>query len=132
MIAGPGVSARGRSTTRIVEFVDIYPTLADLSGLPAPAGLHGRSLKPLLNNPQAPWDHPALTQVRRGAGDATFMGYSVRTDKWRYTEWDDGKRGVELYDEAADSGEMRNLATDPKYKVTVAEMQQLMRRVQYR
>jgi len=132
MIAGPGVSARGRSTTRIVEFVDIYPTLADLSGLPAPAGLHGRSLKPLLNDPQAPWDHPALTQVRRGAGDATFMGYSVRTDKWRYTEWDDGKRGVELYDEAADSGEMRNLATDPKYKVTVAEMQQLMRRVQYR
>ncbi len=130
MIAGPGVSARGRSTTRIVEFVDIYPTLADLSGLPAPAGLHGRSLKPLLNNPQAAWEHSALTQVRRGTGDATFMGYSVRTDRWRYTEWGDGTRGVELYDEVADPAEMQNLASDPKHKTTVTEMQQLLRRMQ--
>ena len=107
MIAGPGVAAKGRATTRIVEFVDIYPTLADLARLPAPAGLHGRSLRPLLNNPQAPWDHPALTQVRRGPANATFMGYSVRTDKWRYTEWDDGARGVELYDEAADPNELQ-------------------------
>jgi uncharacterized sulfatase len=129
MIAGPGVSARGRSTTRIVEFVDIYPTLADLSGLPAPAGLHGRSLKPLLNNPQAAWEHSALTQVRRGTGDATFMGYSVRTDRWRYTEWGDGTRGVELYDEVADPAEMQNLASDPKHKTTVTQMQQLLRRM---
>ncbi len=57
------------------------------------------------------------------------MGYSVRTDKWRYTEWDDGKRGVELYDEAADPNEMQNLASDPKHKATVTEMQQLLRRM---
>jgi iduronate 2-sulfatase len=129
MIAGPGVSAKGRASTRIVEFVDIYPTLADLAGLPPPPGLHGRTLKPLLVNPQAAWDHPALTQVRRGAPNATFMGYSVRTEKWRYTEWDDGARGVELYDEAADPNELRNLATDPKHKNTVTEMQQLLRRM---
>ena len=70
---------------------------------------------PLLKNPQCEWDHPALTQVRRGAATATFMGYSVRTEKWRYTEWDDGKRGVELYDEAADPRELKNLAADPKH-----------------
>ena len=57
------------------------------------------------------------------------MGYSVRTEKWRYTEWDDGKRGVELYDEVADPGELRNLATDPKHRSIVAEMQQLLRRM---
>ncbi len=129
MIAGPGVAAGGRSTTRIVEFLDIYPTLADLSGLSAPAGLHGRTLRPLLTNPQARWDHPALTQVRRGPPDATFMGYSVRTDRWRYTEWDAGARGVELYDEAEDPDELRNLATDPKYKNTVTEMQTVLRRM---
>ena len=129
MIAGPGVAAKGRASTRIVEFIDVYPTLADLSGLPAPRELHGRSLKPLLNNPQAAWEHPAMTQVRRGPPDATFMGYSVRTEKWRYTEWADGARGVELYDEAGDPGEMRNLAADPKYKNTVAEMQSLLRRM---
>jgi uncharacterized sulfatase len=129
MMAGPGVSARGRATTRIVEFVDIYPTLADLAKLAPPPGLHGRSLKPLLDAPDAKWDHPALTQVRRGTGNATFMGYSIRSDKWRYTEWDEGARGVELYDETADPHELRNLAADPRYKTAASEMQQLLRRV---
>jgi uncharacterized sulfatase len=129
MIAGPGVSARGRATSRIVEFIDIYPTLAELAGLPAPEGLHGRSLRPLLNNPQATWSHPALTQVRRGPPNATFMGYSVRSDRWRYTEWDNGARGVELYDEVADPNELQNLASDPKHAKTRADMQQLLRRI---
>ena len=57
------------------------------------------------------------------------MGYSVRTEKWRYTEWDGGKKGVELYDEAGDPRELRNLAADPKHQKTVTEMQQLLRRV---
>ena len=57
------------------------------------------------------------------------MGYSVRTDRWRYNEWDGGKRGAELYDEREDPDEMRNLATDPKYKDVVAEMQRLLQRV---
>ena len=61
------------------------------------------------------------------AANATFMGYSVRTEKWRYTEWDEGKRGVELYDEAADPDEMRNLAADPKHSATVVEMKKLLR-----
>ena len=85
-----------------------------------PRDLEGRSLAPLLRDPKAPWSRPALTQVRRGTqADGFFMGYSIRTDRWRYSEWDDGKQGQELYDEVADPQEMRNLATDPKYGKTV-------------
>ena len=128
IMSGPGVTAN-RATSRIVEFLDIYPTLAEMTRLPAPGGLQGRSLTPLLKDPRAEWRHPALTQVRRGPANATFMGYSVRTEQWRYTEWDDGKRGVELYNEVDDPDELRNLADDPKYRATVGEMQTLLRRV---
>ena len=129
MISGPGVTARGRGSSRIVEFVDLYPTLVALAGIKAPAGLHGRSLAPLLEDPSAAWDHAALSQVRRGTAPNTFLGYSVRTADWRYTEWDGGARGVELYDERADPDEQRNLAKDPKHQPQVAEMQRLLRRM---
>jgi choline-sulfatase len=132
ILAGPGVSAKGRATSRIVEFLDLYPTLSDLASVPAPQGLHGKSLLPLLKDPNAAWDRPALTQVRRGSAEAGYMGYSVRTDKWRYTEWDGGKQGTELYDEVADPSESNNLASDPKHQNTVAEMQKLLRRMKER
>jgi iduronate 2-sulfatase len=129
VIAGPAVSAKGQSTSRIVEFVDLYPTLADLAGLAAPQGLHGRSLTPLLRDPLTRWDHPAVTQVRRGDAATGFMGYSIRTEEWRYTVWDDGKRGTELYDETADPTELRNLAADPARASVVEEMQRLLRSI---
>jgi uncharacterized sulfatase len=128
IIAAPGVSAKGQSSQRIVEFVDLYPTLADLAGIAPPPGLHGRSLVQLLRDPATAWDHPAFTQVRRGnAANGFFMGYSVRTEQWRYTEWDEGKRGVELYDEKSDPSELRNLASDPDRAKVVEEMQRLLR-----
>src|SRR5262245_43768058 len=126
IIAAPGVSAKGQSSQRIVEFVDLYPTLADLASLVPPSGLHGRSLTPLLRDPSAPWDHPAFTQVRRGDATNGFMGYSVRTEQWRYIEWDAGKRGTELYDENADPAEMRNVAGDPTQAKVVEEMRRLL------
>jgi iduronate 2-sulfatase len=135
VIAGPGVAARGRSSTRIVEFLDLYPTLAAVAGVSAPSGLQGRSLVPLLKDPSAPWDHAALSQVRRGALPAAgaapnlFMGYSVRTADWRYTEWDGGAQGVELYNERDDPDERRNLGSDPKHRQQVVEMQKLLRRM---
>ena len=116
IVAGPGVRARGTPSPRVVEYLDLYPTLAALAGLTAPREIEGRSLAPLLDRPNAPWDHPALTQVRRGnQANGFFMGYSIRTERWRYTEWDDGARGTELYDEKEDRGEMHNRAGDPKY-----------------
>ena len=127
IIAGPGVSAKGRSSSRVVEFLDVYPTLADLVRLSPPADLHGRSLTPLLKDPQAQWDHPAVTQVRRNTAEGAYMGYSIRTEKWRYTEWDAGKRGAELYDEPDDPGETKNLAADPKYQSVVADMRGRLR-----
>jgi uncharacterized sulfatase len=129
ILAGPGISSNGRPTARIVELLDLYPTLADLAGVRAPASLHGRSLTPLLKNPDAKWDHPALTQVRRGAGASGYMGYSVRTTKWHYTEWDEGRRGTELYDEVDDPHELDNRAADPKHQRVVLEMRRLLRRV---
>jgi len=88
LIHAPGVKGNGRACARIVEFVDLFPTLADLCGVPAPAGLAGVSLRPLLDDPTAPHDRPAFTQVRRGS---KLMGRSIRTDRWRYTEWDEGR-----------------------------------------
>jgi iduronate 2-sulfatase len=129
IIVGPGIPSKGRSTSRVVEFLDLYPTLAALTGLRAPADLHGRSLVPLLKNPDAKWDHPAITQVRRGPAASTYMGYSIRTERWRYTEWESGKRGVELYDEVGDPHEDRNLAADPKQQRVVLDMQRVLRRV---
>jgi uncharacterized sulfatase len=127
MMAGPGVTAKGRASTRIVELLDLYPTLAELAGIAPPPGLHGRSLAPLLRDPNAQWNHPALTQVLRGPATERFKGYSVRNERWRYTEWEGGKRGTELYDEDGDPNELRNLAEDPKHGKVVAELRALLK-----
>ncbi|MBA3296120.1 MAG: sulfatase [Acidobacteria bacterium] len=129
IVAGPGISSKKPSTSRVVEFLDLYPTLAALTGLRAPTGLHGRSLAPLLKNPSAKWDHPAITQVRRGPAASAYTGYSIRTEEWRYTEWDKGARGVELYNESEDPREAVNLAADPKHRKAVADLQRRLRRV---
>ena len=81
--------------------IDIYPTLTDLAGIALPSGLAGASLRPLLDNPAAKWDRPAFTQVQR----KNFPGRSVRTERWRYTEWDHGRQGVRrFYDHDNDRG----------------------------
>ncbi|HXG12476.1 MAG TPA: sulfatase [Gemmataceae bacterium] len=123
IVAAPGQKTKGQGSPRTVELLDLYPTLADLAGLEPPKGLHGASLRPLLDDPKAAWKRPAFTQVWRG----TFPGHSVRTERWRYTEWDNGKQGVELYDHDADPHEWTNLANDPRHAAVVKELQQLVR-----
>ena len=81
----------------------------------------------LLDNPQHAWDEPAFTQVTRGTGPERFMGKSVRTERWRYTEWDEGKKGAELYDHNRDPHEFKNLADDPKHAETVKQLKQRLR-----
>jgi uncharacterized sulfatase len=124
IVAAPSRKGNGKVSGRTVELLDMYPTLADLAGLKPPASLHGASLKPLLDDPAAAWSKPAFTQVWR----ETFPGHSVRTERWRYTEWENGKRGTELYDHDADPHEHTNLASDPKHAKVVEQMKALVRK----
>jgi arylsulfatase A-like enzyme len=123
IVAAPGKAESGRSTRALSELVDLYPTLADLAGLPAPAYLEGVSLAPVLADTAKAVKDAAFTQVRRGE----LNGYSVRTDRWRYTAWDEGRQGEQLYDMQADPAETTNLAADPKWGRTVAELKQRLR-----
>jgi iduronate 2-sulfatase len=118
VIVDPRKTTAGRACPRTVQFVDIYPTLVELCGLAAPPGLEGTSLVPLLDDPSAAWDKPAFTLVAR----EDWLARSVRTERWCYTEWDEGRRGVELYDLEADPRESRNLAKDPKHAAVIAEL----------
>ena len=109
---------------RLVEFVDIYPTLTELCGLPQAPGMEGYSFVPLLDNPQRPWKTAAYTMVARGKNS---FGRSVRTDRYRYTEWDDGTQGIELYDHEVDINEWTNLAGNSKAATVQKEMHDLLR-----
>jgi len=125
IVALPNAKARG-VCSRTVELLDVYPTLADLCGLEPPKTAEGRSLQPLLENPRAKWSKPAITQQMRSTGERRIMGYSVRTERWRYTEWDGGNAGAELYDHDADPHEWNNLAQNPNFAKTVAELKSLL------
>ena len=126
IISVPGQKNRGAASTRTVELLDLYPTLADLCALPLPTHLQGKSLRPLIDNPAAEWTRPAFTQTRRGGPRNNFMGRSIRTEQFRYTEWDDGKKGVELYDHTKDPDEHFNLAESPEHAKTVENLRQLL------
>jgi iduronate 2-sulfatase len=110
IIAAPGARARGVAARGLAELVDLYPTLADLAGL-KPTTVDGVSLAPMLHDPAATVKDAAFTQVRNG--------YSVRTDRWRYVEWEEGKQGAQLYDIVNDPGETTNLANDARHAATV-------------
>jgi arylsulfatase A-like enzyme len=123
MIVMPGAKGNGKASPRVVEAVDLYPTLAELCGLPSPQGLAGQSLKPLLDNPRAKWNQPAYTVTKFGNN----IGKAVRTERWRYAEWPDSEDGgAMLFDRTKDPHEMKNLANDPAYAKTVAEMKNLL------
>lgn len=122
IISIPGYKNKGAFCQKLVELVDIYPTLADLTGLEPPKDLDGVSLAPLVKNPKKKWNRPAYTQINRGE----IPGHSVRTAKWRYSEWAYGKEGMELYNEEADPKELKNLAYEAQYADVVKEMKKLL------
>ncbi len=114
IVAAPGIKAAGQASSRLAELIDVYPTIADLAGLPVPAGLPGQSLRPLLDDPNQPWKSAAVTQVLRATKQGNIAGYSLRTERFRYTEWDGGRHGLELYDHDHDPREHNNLANEPE------------------
>ncbi len=153
LIYAPGYS-QGIPCDKIVEMIDIYPTLAELTGFTPPDDLDGRSLVPLLKNPETDWDYPAFTQQARTlivnpgqlqwyqwkysfnpmmtgrdgqpVENETIFGRSVRVERYRYTEWDEGREGVELYDYETDPNEFNNLAHDPGYRDLVEELEEIL------
>ena len=126
IISAPGQKSAAAKTDALVEFVDIYPSLAEICGLRLPEGLEGTSFAPLLGDNTQPWKTAVFSQYPRHIPEiGQGMGYSIRTDQYRLTEWSvPGKdfRGYELYDHRTDPGENVNLADLAEHTDTVKEL----------
>ena len=109
----PGVTPEGKICERTVDFISVYPTLCEVAGLSTPGHCDGVSLLPLLRDPAATWDRPALTTHGH-------RRHAVRSEEFRYIRYEDGSE--ELYDEVADPYEWKNLAEDPKYAQVKAKL----------
>jgi len=111
----PGMTTSGRSTAALAELVDIYPSLAELAGLPLPDHLEGTSFAPLLDDPDRTWKTAAFSQFPRN----DHMGRSIRTERYRFTQWAQTNNpnklgGIELYDHKSDPQENINIANRPE------------------
>ena len=132
------INDTGNITTcrKLVELVDLYPTLAEICDLPIPPGLEGRSFYPLLKNPQQTWkpavfsQHPRGKTSNRHKNHGDIMGYSVRTDRHRYVEWRQWKNGKivarELYDYNTSDIETENCIGNPQYTRTQQELARIL------
>lgn len=125
IVALPGAKGNGGIAPKPVQMIDVYPTLCELCGVKLPAGLQGHSLAPLLQNPHAEWTYPAFSV----AGGRQKLGVAVRTEKYRYAEWNGGKDGAMLFDETADPTESTNLVDDPKFTAVKDELSKLVRQL---
>lgn len=122
--------------SKLVELVDLYPTLAEICGLPLPHGLEGTSFYPLLKNPEQAWKHAAFSQhprdktSNRHKSHGDIMGYSVRTDRYRYVEWRQWKSGKivarELYDYETSDIETENCIGIPQYAGTQQKLERIL------
>ncbi len=111
IVVAPGVTTPGSRCGYPVDMTAIYPTLLEICGLPADSKCDGHSLVPLLRDPQAKWDRPAVMTYMRG-------NHAIRSERWRYIRYADGSE--ELYDHDADRNEWHNLADDKRYAEVVA------------
>lgn len=143
IISGPNVKAKGELSNALTEFVDIYPTLCEMAGLQAPAYLHGKSTMPLLSNPDMDWKKAAFSQFLQGRfgkmhknhEGKQYMGYTIRTDRYRYVEWYEwdktntrGERTAqELYDHEVDEQENYNIAAQEENAELVVSLSEQLK-----
>lgn len=132
LLSVPGMKHAGAHSAALVEFVDIYPTLCEIAGLPLPAHLEGLSFKPLLDDPRRPWKQAAFSQYPRKHDGRALMGYSMRTERYRFTAWvhrTDVLKidALELYDHDVDPQENTNVANRPENAALVARLTQQLR-----
>jgi len=136
IISRPDQAMAGARCDALVEFVDVYPTLAELCGLAAPAGVEGTSLVPLMQDPDRDWKRAVFSQYPRAEtgfrhkrhGDV--MGYAIRTQRFRYVEWRRYDSGAvlarELYDHDVDPDETTNVAADRARQQTVTRLAKML------
>ncbi|MCB1225264.1 MAG: sulfatase [Verrucomicrobiales bacterium] len=127
----PGQSHPGARTSSLVELVDVMPTLLEACGLPPDEGCEGNSLLPLMNDPERPWKKAAFSQYPRSLKEqGAVMGTSMRTDRWRFTEWrnrDGTFRQVELYDLQNDPQWNANIAGEAGYQDQIPNLTRQLR-----
>ena len=126
-----GLKNAGRKSRALTELVDVYPTVCEIAGLPTPANLDGASLADLFENPDQLWKRAVFSQhPREIPGQGPGMGYSMRTSRYRYTEWgalDSPYRTAELYDYKGQPIEIENLANLPDAQTLANGLAAMMR-----
>lgn len=134
ILARPNEASAGAKTGAVTEMLDLYPTLVELCGLPAPRHLEGKSLVTVLDDPSQSVREAALTVGWSRAGrmhpdfaDLDILGYSIRTPRYRYTEWNGGRHGIELYDYEKDPEELTNLAGRTGFEEVEMRLKALLR-----
>ncbi|TWU56274.1 sulfatase [Rubripirellula reticaptiva] len=130
IIRAPSAKGNGQKTRALVELLDVFPTLCELTGLPIPDQLEGRSLTPLLAGSDQEVKQAAFSQFQRKHNGTPMMGYSMRTSRYRYTQWQDRRNGkviaTELYDHETDPMENTNIASAPENRQTLADLDHQM------
>jgi iduronate 2-sulfatase len=127
ILSAPGMGKAGASCGALVEYVDIYPTLAEVCGLGVPDHCEGKSMVPLLADPHRKWKAAAFSQYPRGKN---IMGYSMRTGQWRYTEWIAQDTGEiierELYDHQSSDTASANLAGLSVHSALIRDLSEML------
>ena len=135
IIKVPGQAKRGEQSKAFVEFVDIYPSLCELAGLEQPAHLQGSSFVPVIENPKRTWKEGAISvwpAVARQDPDKVVIGYTIKTDRYRYTEWIKTSTGElmarDLFDHHADPDENVNISNNPESIPIIERLSELLNR----
>jgi uncharacterized sulfatase len=124
IVAAPGHKVG--ASPRLVELVDVFPTLAELCGLPVPGTVEGTSFVPLLDDPQRAWKKAAFTRTERTEDKKSVIGQAVRSERYVYIEWG-SEKVAQLYDHESDPRQYVNLIASPKHADVLSEMRRLLK-----